>query len=86
MNRITIALFAFAFVQLVSGQDACQQVLTAFSTDVTCVTALSTLDGDTICTGNCRTLLDTILSDCDNTVSLKTLIFIFRNFNNAFNF
>ena len=69
MHRIIIGLFAFAFVQLVSSQDACSQAITTYSTDVTCSIALSTLDGDTICVGRCRTLLDTILSACDNVVS-----------------
>ena len=76
MIRIIITLFAFASVQLVSSQlDDCTQAVTAFSTDATCSTAITTPDTDTLCMGNCRTLLDDILSNCDETVSLKTLIF-----------
>ena len=66
MNRIIIALFAFAFVQLVSSQDACQRAKFEYVTDVTCANAT---DASTICVGYCGTLLDNIISSCDNVVS-----------------
>ena len=71
MNRIIIALFAFAFVQIVSSQlTACQQAQADYTSDLTC---LGATDVSTICMGNCRTLLDNIISTCDNVVSLKAL-------------
>ena len=67
MNRIIVALFAFAFLQLVSSQlDTCQQAQVDYSTDLTCAGATN---ASTLCMGNCRTLLDNIISNCDNVVS-----------------
>ena len=64
MNRIIIAIFALAFVQLVSSQ-TCQQAQTALFADATC----NSTDAATVCMGTCRTLYDSVISNCDNTVS-----------------
>ena len=67
MNRIIIALFAFAFVELGSSQlTACQQAQLDYASDLTCASAT---DPSVVCMGNCRTLIDNAISNCDNTVS-----------------
>ena len=45
MNRIIIALFALAFVQLVSSQTACLDAQTALATDPSCpaITVVATI-------------------------------------------
>ena len=70
MNRIIIAIFALAFVQLVSSQTACQQANLDYATDATCP---GSTDPSVVCMGSCRTLIDNVISNCDNTVSLKAL-------------
>ena len=66
MNRIIIAFFALAFVQLVSSQTPCLDAIAALGSDLTCAGAT---DAATICMGTCRTLYDNIISSCDSVVS-----------------
>ena len=66
MNRIIIAIFALAFVQLVSSQTACQQAQLDYATNLMCAAATDTA---TLCMGDCRTLLDNVLSECDSACS-----------------
>ena len=71
MNRIVFSLFAFAFVQLVSSQDACTTAQTALATNAGCVAAFaSATDTSAICMGACRDLFNDIISNCDAAVSL----------------
>ena len=70
MNRIIFSLFAFAFVQLVSSQDACLNAQTALATNTGCVAAFATAtDTSAICMGACRDLFDDIIDNCDAGVS-----------------
>ena len=73
MNRIVIAIFALASVQLVSSQTtACLNALTALSSDRAC----SSGDTDTVCMGTCRTLYDDIIAICDDEVSSLTAMYV----------
>ena len=73
MNRIILTLVVLAFVQLVKGQvpsQACLDATTAVNSDATCSAALfNGTDFNAICMGSCRTLLDNIITNCDNEVS-----------------
>ena len=61
MNRIVIAIFALAFVQLVSSQTvACVNALMALNSDPAC----SSVNGSTVCMETCRTLYDDIIATC----------------------
>ena len=72
MIRISFAILALVFVQLVNGQDsaACTTAQTNLATNTECITAFSTgTDTDVICMGTCRDLFDAIIAECDDTVS-----------------
>ena len=69
MIQIIFAIFALVFVQLVNGQlDACQTAQANLGLNSACVTALSELNTDMICMGECRALFDAIIDACDNSV------------------
>lgn len=69
MNRITVAVFSLAFLQLVSSQTACNDAFRALTNNPTCISKNAT-----VCMGTCRTLYDNIISSCDNTVSSNSYI------------
>ena len=70
MNRINVALFALAFVQLVKCQTPCLDAQAALSSSVACVTAISVgTDRNTLCMGTCLDLMNAIINDCDAMVS-----------------
>ena len=75
MNRIIIALFALAFMHLASSQlSACNQAQLDLTSDSDCLPAAAALNSSVVCMGSCRTLIDNVISNCDNTVSSKVLI------------
>ena len=76
MNRIIIALFALAFMHLASSQlSACDQAQLDLTNDPDCVVGgIGAIDAPVVCMGSCRSLIDNVISNCDNTVSSKVLI------------
>lgn len=75
MNRIIIAPFALAIVQLASSQSsACDQALLDLRADSACNATVAASDSATVCMGSCRALIDNVTSNCDNGVSSKVLI------------
>ena len=75
MNRIIIALFALAFMHLASSQlSACNQAQLDLTSDSACLAAVGALNSSVVCMGSCRSLIDNVTSNCDNTVSSKGLI------------
>ena len=74
MIRISFAILALVFVQLVNGQDACTTAQINLTNNTACATAFSTgtdsgTDANAICVGTCRDLFDAIISSCNATVS-----------------
>ena len=65
MNRIVIALFVLALVQLVNSevnsQTPCFNAVQTFYNDTICSFAVAY---DTACIGTCRNLFDNIIAEC----------------------
>ena len=49
--------------------DACTTAQTNLALDSACTTALAEGNADVICMGDCRTLLDAVVDNCDAAVS-----------------
>ena len=61
-----IVLQSVLFVVVHGGGDACTDAVAALGSSSTCAAAT---DANTICTGDCRSLLDDIINNCDAAVS-----------------
>ena len=74
MNQIIIALFALAFMHLASSQlSACNQTQLDLTSDSDCIAGIGAVNSSIVCMGSCRSLIDNVISNCDNTVSSKVL-------------
>ena len=66
MAYLVIVLVA-GLLQLASGQDAaCTNAATAFTTNAVCFNGFTNADGDVICSGTCRNLIDDVLAACQD--------------------
>ena len=70
---LTIGVFAFLFLQLAAGQDACQDALNTLTANVATCTA-TPQNPTVICEGACRGYFDDIFASCPDAVSLLTVV------------